>query len=227
MKDVLHLLESEREAERRFVAEAAGEPAYPRGWSAGVLMAHIASWREKLRGALIEASRGEPVSAPPTDIDAFNAAELARSSGISLEEAAPRADALLGDLIDLWATLGDRPFSWYIARTTGEALVRNSYSHPRNHLAEHYLERGDRRRGPEIYEETASELRRVDAPGHTLGAALYNLACGRVAQGRQDEALELLAEAFPMRDVLRSDAATDPRLASLKTRPRFQALLIG
>jgi hypothetical protein len=227
MKDVLHLLESEREAERRFVAEAADEQSFPRGWSAAVLMAHIASWREKLRAALIEASRGEPTSAPPADQDAFNAAELARNANISLEEAAGRAGGLLVDLIDLWATLGDRPFSWYSAKTTGAALVRNSYTHPRTHLAEHYLERGDRARGPEIYEETADELRRAGAPDFILGAAIYNAACGRVAQGRQDEALELLAEAFPMRDDLRLGAAADPDLAPLKTNPRFRALVIG
>jgi len=227
MKDVLHLLESQREAERRFVAEAAGERDYPRGWSAGLLMAHIAYWRERLRGSLIEASRGEPASPPPIDVDAFNAVELERNAGISLEEAAARADRLLVDQIDLWATLGDRPFSWFSARTTGEALVRNSYLHPRNHLAEHYLERGDRKRGPEIFEETLSELRRADTPGHILGPAVYNLACARVGQGRQEESLELLAEAFKMRDELRSDAAADPDLAPLKTNPRFQSLIIG
>jgi tetratricopeptide (TPR) repeat protein len=227
MKDVLHLLESQREAERRFVAEAAVERAYPRGWPAGLLMAHIASWREKLRGALIETSRGEPVSGPPLDIDAFNAVELARNARISLEEGATRADGLLADLIDLWATLGDRPFSWFTAKTTGEALVRNSYLHPRVHLAEHYLERGDLTRGQEIFEESAAELRRTDTPRHILAPAIYKLAGVRVVQGRQDEALELLAEAFVMRDELRSDAATDPDLALLKTHPRFQALIIG
>jgi tetratricopeptide (TPR) repeat protein len=227
MKDVLHLLESQREAERRFVAEAADESDFPHGWPAGLLMAHIASWRQNLRGSLIEASRGEPVSPPPIDIDAFNAAELARNAGVALEEAANRADTLLVDLIDLWATLGDRPFLWFTAKTTGEALVRNSYVHPRVHLAEHYLKRGDRPRGLEIYEETAGELRSADAPGPILGGTLYNLARARVAQGRQDEALELLAEAFAMRDELRSDAATDPDLALLKTHPRFQSLIIG
>ena len=134
---------------------------------------------------------------------------------------------MLVDQIELWATVGDRPFSWFTAKTTGEALVRNSYLHPRTHLAEHYLERGDRTRGAEIFEETLAELRRAETPGQILVPAIYNLAWARVAQGRQDEALELLAEAFSMRDALRSDAAADPRLAALKTNPRFRALLIG
>jgi len=225
MKDVLHLLEAERETERQFVAEAAGEPDFPRGWSSGLLMAHIASWREVLRRGLIEVSRGEPVAAPTIDVDAFNAVELARSAGVSLEEAARRADVLLGDLIELWATLGDRPFSWYIAKTTSEALVRNSYAHARNHLAEHFIERGDQARGYQIYEESAVALRQAEAPPTTLGTALYNLACARVAQRRHDEALRLLEEALPMRADLRAGAATDEDLAPLWTDPRFQRLL--
>jgi hypothetical protein len=162
--EITSLLELERETERRFVAEAATEPDFPRGWTAGLLMAHIASWRTRLRDCLIQASRGEPVSGPPADIDAFNAVELARNAGISLGEGATRAETRLGDLIDLWATVGDRPFSWFTAKTTGEALVRNSYIHPRRHLAEHYLERGDQSRGTELREETMAELRQVDAP---------------------------------------------------------------
>ena len=164
MKDVLRLLESQREFERRFVADAATEPDFPRGWSAGLLMAHIAGWRGRLRDCLIEVSRGLPVSGPPADIDAVNATELAANAGISLDEAATRAERRLGDLIDLWSTLGDRPFSWFTARTTGEALVRNSYIHPRRHLAEHYAERGDQLRGVELHKETLAELRRIDAP---------------------------------------------------------------
>jgi hypothetical protein len=164
MRDVLHLLQSQRDVERAFVREAAHEPSFPRGWSAALLMAHIASWRTRLRDSLIQASRGEPVSAPPADIDAVNAEQLARDAQISLDAAATRADTLLSDLIDLWATVGERPFSWFTAKTTGEALVRNSYIHPRRHLSEHYAERGDQSRASELREETLAELHRVDAP---------------------------------------------------------------
>jgi hypothetical protein len=162
--EITGLLDDERETERQFVAEAGTEPDFPRGWSSALLMAHIASWRTRLRDSLIEASRGLPVSGPPADIDAFNAAELARNARISLEGAASEADTRLGDLMDLWATLGNRQFSWFTAKTTGEALVRNSYIHARRHIAEHHAERGDRSRAVRIKEETMAELRRVGAP---------------------------------------------------------------
>ncbi len=162
--EITSLLESERETERRFVAEAGTEPDFPGGWPAGLLMAHIASWRNRLRDSLIEVSRGLAVSGPPADIDGVNAAQLARDAHISLEAAAAQAETRLADLIDLWASVGDRPFSWFTAKTIGEALVRNSYVHPRRHLAEHYVERGDAARGARLKSETLAELRRVSAP---------------------------------------------------------------
>ena len=162
--EITSLLQSQRETERRFVAEAATEPDFPGGWPAGLLMAHIASWRNRLRDSLIELSRGLPVSRPPADIDGVNAAQLARDAGISLEAAAAQAETRFADLLDLWATIGERPFSWFTAKTIGEALVRNSYIHPRRHLAEHYVERGDAARGARLKSETLAELRRAGAP---------------------------------------------------------------
>ena len=162
--EITRLLEAEREFERRFVAEAATERAITGGWSSGLLMAHIAAWRTRLRDSLIEVSRGVPASGPPKDVEATNAAQLARDVGTSLDAAAKEADTRLADLLDLWATLGNRPFSWFSAKTTGEALLRNSYIHARRHIAEHYVERGDLAGGAELKEETMAELHRIDAP---------------------------------------------------------------
>lgn len=162
---------------------------------------------------------------PPDAIDALNDRELAESALVSLDEAATRSEVVTRELIDLWRALGDRPFKWYIANTTGEALIRNSYSHPRNHIAEHFIERGDRPRGARLYEKTAAELRKAEAPGHTLGGALYNVARVRVAEGRHVEALALLEEAMPMRADLANLAAKDPDLAALRDDRRFQSLI--
>lgn len=130
----------------------------------------------------------------------------------------------MGELIGLWDVLGERAFSWYVAKTTSEALVRNSYFHPRNHIAEHWIERGNEIRGREIYEATAAELREARAPGHTLGPALYNVACVRVKARRMEEALDILEESLPMRPDLAATAARDPDLAPLRNDPRFKAM---
>jgi len=211
--------------ERQFAVEARTESDHPTGWPAALLLFHIAIWREQLLNGLRQKERGEAVAQPPKDVDAFNAAQLARGAGVSFEDALARSDQALADLIDLWKIMGDRPFTWYIARTTGEALIRNSYSHPRNHTAEHFIERGDPDRGYQLYEETAAELRKAGAPGHTLGTAIYNLACARVGQGRRHDAMRLLEEAVPMRDDIRALAATNRNLEPLRDDPRFQALL--
>ena len=227
VKDVVRLLESERAMERQFAVEAKAEGDHPTGWPAALLLVHVATWREQLLDGLRQVERGGPPAHPPEDVDAFNAAELARGAGVSLEDAAARSDQALADLIELWKMMGDRPFAWYIARTTSEALVRNSYAHPRYHIAEHFIERGDPERGYQLYEETAAELRRVGAPGHTLGTAVYNLARARAGQGRRHDALRLLEEAIPMRDDIRTLAATDRDLEPLRDDPRFQSMVKG
>lgn len=165
------------------------------------------------------------MTTPPEDIDAFNDRELAEGAGVSMDEATKRSDAAARDLIELWHTVGDRPLKWYIASTTGEAIIRNTYFHPRNHIAEHIAERGDKSNAARLFEETVAELRKVDVPGHTLGPALCNLAGARLAQGRQDEALRLLEEGIPLRPDLAVVVARDPEFAVLRDNPRFRSLL--
>jgi tetratricopeptide (TPR) repeat protein len=172
-----------------------------------------------------EHAAGRQYGPPAGSIDELNDAELPAGSRLSLADAAAESDAAFGALLGLWSSFGDRPFNWFMATTTAEALVRNSYSHPRIHLAGYHLERGDARRAQEIIEETAEELRRAEATPHILGAALCNLAGTRVAQGRLDEALKLLEEGLPMRTDLVPYVGTDPDFETVRDSPRFRALI--
>src|ERR1700674_1823962 len=201
--DVLKALESQRDLEREFVAEALKSETQPKGWPAALVMFHISMWRERLRDALTEFRHSRPYAAPPENIDEVNDAELASGIGTPLADAAARSDKLLTELIALAGELGDRPFKWFSATTTGEALLRNSYSHPRVHLVAYLRENGGRDRAHRMLEDAASEMREISAPASALGAALYNLACGRVDQDRLDDALELLVEEFPLRPDLK------------------------
>jgi hypothetical protein len=225
MKEVLELLQKQRDIERAFVAEMAGKAEPATGWTPAMTMFHLAQWRERLWNGLTEAAAERPVNAPPGDIDEFNDAEMAGAVGVSLADAAARSDASLTSIMAMWDQLGDVPFKWYISETTGEAITRNSYLHPRIHLADQFLERGDVARSHRLTEETAFDLRAAGAHARVVGAALYNLAAVRATQGRSEEALSLLEEGLPMREDLKAAAAEDHDLASLHESARFQALI--
>jgi tetratricopeptide (TPR) repeat protein len=224
MRDVLTLLQKERDLEAAFVAEMAGKPEPSTGWTPTMTMFHLAKWRDRLWNGLTEAAADRPVTAPPGDVDEFNDAEMTGATGASLAEAAARSEAALTSIMAIWETMGDRPFRWYIAQTTSEAILRNSYLHPRIHLADQFLERGEASRSNKLTEETASELRAAEAPARVLGAALYNLAAVYARQDRSDEALAVLEEGLSMRPDLKTAAAEDPDLASLRETARFRAL---
>ena len=188
-------------------------------------MFHLGMWRERFLNALVEVREGRPYSPPPENIDEFNDEELARGIGTPLTDAGSRSDHLFGEILEVYQRVGHAPFQWYLARTTTEAVLRNSYTHPRTHLHAYLLENGDAAAAHRLFEDAAAEMRGVAAPPIVLGAVLYNLACTRCAQGRLPEAIDLIAESLPMRPDMKEAAASDPDLAPLRDDPRFQALI--
>ena len=225
MRNVLELLEKQRDLERAFVAEAHGKPEASAGWTPTMTMFHLAKWRDRLWNGLSEAAAERPVNAPPGNIDELNDSEMAGAAGLSLEDVAARSDAALTSIMAMFETMGDQPFNWYISETTGEAILRNSYVHPRIHLADQFRHRGEVARSQRLAEETLAELRAAEAPDRLIGAALYNVAAVRAAQDRSDEALALLEEGLAMRPDLKAAAAGDPDLAALRESARFRALV--
>jgi tetratricopeptide (TPR) repeat protein len=225
MSAIERLLESERDMERRFVAEAKTNETQPKGWPAALIMFHIAQWRVRLRNAFADVEAARPYTPIPANIDELNDVELPTGARVSLDEAATRADAELASLIQLAQTIGERPFKWDLASTSTEAVLRNSYIHPRNHIAAYLSENGDKAAAHLIFEEAANELRDASAPHLVLGAALCNLAGARVEQGRLDEALDLFDEGLRMRPDLRAVLQAELDLAVLQSNPRFQSIM--
>ncbi|HXC78176.1 MAG TPA: tetratricopeptide repeat protein [Candidatus Acidoferrum sp.] len=224
MKDLLPLLQKQKDLEKAFVTEAAAKAQPSAGWTPSMTMFHIASWRERLSNGLSEADAERAVTGPPGNIDEFNDKEMEGAAGVSLAAAATRADAAFTSIIAMWETMGDQPFNWFNAETIGEAILRNSYLHPRIHLADQFLERGEAARSQRLTEETVSELRAISAPARVLGAAIYNLAAVHARQRQTEKALDLLEESLALREDLRAGAAEDKDFASVWGEPRFRAL---
>lgn len=225
MTDLRKALEAQREMEREFAAEMRKSEKQPKGWPAALILFHISMWRERLRNALTDLRDGRPYPPPPENIDEVNDAEVASGLGVSLSDISERSDTLLASLIALSEQLGERPFKWFTASTTTEALLRNSYIHPRNHIVEYLNENGDEAGAARVVEDAASQMRDISAPPIALGAVLYNLAGLRTKQGRLDDALDLLKEALPMRPDIKAAAPNDPDLAPLRDDARFKEIV--
>ena len=188
-------------------------------------MFHLGMWRERMRNSLTAVAEGRAPEAPPPieQQDEFNDAELANGIGTPLADAAARSDHLLAEIIALYEKAGERPFQWYRWRTTTDAVLGNSYIHPRLHVYGYLLENGERDSAFRLWEDAIEDLAQV-SPAH-LGTAKYNLACVRLQQGKQDEALDLLGQAFELRTELKTHALTDADVQSLRDDPRFQDLV--
>jgi len=225
MELVRHALESELLVEQEFVAEARRSEKTPKAWPAALVMYHLSMWRELLRNALHDVSEGRAFTPPPPSADDYNDTELANGIGTPLTDAAARSERLLGEIIRLYDEVGDREFQWYSSKTTTEAVLRNSYIHPRLHMYEYLKENGSREAGLKLLEAEVSEMGEAQAPPIVMGAALYNLAVVRVAQEKLDEAMPLLEEALGLRPDLKEPAAEDDDLSPLRDRPDFQKVV--
>src|SRR3984893_8182132 len=159
MNSMRRLLELERETELNFVTHAEANETNPNGCLGPLLMFPLAQWRGRMRQALYDIRVGRPQTLPPENTDEFNDAELPDGAGVSLEDAAVRSDNALVAIIDLYDTVGDRPFAWRISRTPTEAVIRNSYIHPRQHMYEYLLENGDSWNAHRLAEEGVNEMR--------------------------------------------------------------------
>ena len=190
-------------------------------------MFHFGMWRERMRNSLLDLAEGRPPTPPPPreQVDELNEGELTHGIGTPLSDAAARSDHLLGEIIELYQRVGDQPFEWYRWKTTTDAVLGNSYTHPRIHMYEYLRENGLDEQANRLLEDAAPEMKQASSNPLVHGAAAYNLACVRADQGRADEAIELLTYALELRPDMKEEAPKDPDLEPLWTDQRFKKLV--
>ena len=201
------------------------EEKAPRGWPAALVMFHFGMWRERMRARLTDLAEGRTPAPPPANVDEVNDAELANGIGTPLADAAARSDHLLGEIIELYGKVGHRPMEWYRWNTTTEAVIGNSYMHPRIHLSEYLRENGNLERANRLFEEAVNDLAFLKGVPQVHGTVVYNLACARASQGRHDESLAALQLAFSLRPELKDWAPKDGDLRSLWDDAGFKRLV--
>lgn len=155
-------LESARAVENEFVERALASERTPKGWPAALVMFHVAMWRERMRDCLATTADGRTYQLPG-DRDEINDAELANGIGTPLSDAAARSSRLLTEIVDLLEKIGDRPVNWFGERGAAEAVLRNSYTHPRRHMCDYMLENGDADAALKLRDDGLSELRTISA----------------------------------------------------------------
>jgi hypothetical protein len=149
--------------EKDFVERARASEKAPQGWPAALTMFHIGMWRERMRDALAAASEGRDYKLPGTR-DEINDVELAAGIGTPLGDASARADHLLTEIGDLLEKVGDKPVQWFAAVSATDAVLRNSYSHPRIHICEYFAENGELAQAQKLRDEGLHELGELSAP---------------------------------------------------------------
>ncbi len=190
-----------------------------------MLMFHIGMWRERMLSRLVDLAEGRTPPPPPANVDEVNDAELANGIGTPLADAAARSDHLLGEIIELYGKVGHRPLEWFRWKTTTEAVIGNSYLHPRVHLHEYLKENGDADLANRLFEDAVSDLAEMKGVPLVHGTVVYNLACARANQGRLDESLAAVQLAISLRPEMKDWASKDQDLRPLWDDARFKRLV--
>jgi tetratricopeptide (TPR) repeat protein len=200
----------------------------PDHWSAKDLVAHVAAWWgiQGHRFALVAADQWPPSFGWSDEVNADLYATNCDRSWDEVEAEAASNHAVWLTAVEAISTddlmipgripaAGKRPL-W-------RRVLGNGYQHPRIHLSEHLLERGEIEHATEIQESMADALTALSAD--LRGEAYYNLACFYAKAGQPDKAIARLAMALSANPEMRAEAQSDRDLDSLRDLKTFQDLV--
>lgn len=103
-------------------------------------------------------------------------------------------------------------------------LLGNCYTHNAAHLAELLTKRGNSAGALQLQEAATQKLIDLDPSPRNRGTALYNLGCAYALQGDVTRTVELLRQAFSLRDDLLEFSKQDTDFDQIRSNAKFQAL---
>ena len=189
-------------------------PGVDGGWSAKDVQAHLGSWRRRMvdRMAANREGREEP-SLAATETDEINAMFHAQRAHWPWDQVVADADATTADLI---AEVEAAPPAVLEDPQLVGSIMGNGPEHTLAHLAPLADRVGARTRVIDLASRIESIIDRGAWPGRAAAYARYNLACFHALNGRLDRARELLRQALPEQEELRSFAPEDDDLIALR-----------
>jgi len=184
------------------------------GWSAKDIQAHLGAWRRRQVDRMTAAREGreEPALAA-TETDEVNAIFHTERARWSWDQVVADADATTADLIA--EIVAAPPALLEDPQVVGQ-IMGNGPEHTLAHLAPLADRVGARTRVIDLSSRVESTIDGIDWPPRAAAFARYNLACFHALNGRLDRARELLRQALPEQEELRSFAPEDDDLVALR-----------
>jgi len=233
---LVDLLQRAHEEERTFFASLGDDErsaiGTPEHWSVKDVTAHLAEWKARMGQRLVAARRNET---PPKydDVDEANAeifeqyrhqswADVLKALERAYSELVEQTRAMLeSDLVDA------ERFPWQEGRPLWRNIVGSGYSHPVQHLAQLYVERGERDYATQMQETAAELLASLDDSPGWQGVTIYNLACHYALSGEREKAIAKLGGALQLNPDLVEWSKQDPDFASIRAEPAYRSLYVA
>lgn len=233
--DLIMLIERARAAELAMLDNVSTQEREASGtferWSPKEVLAHISFWRSRSLNNLARVQQGEePDNSGEVEFDEINRATFDRNVVRSLEDIFAESNRVFEQFVAQLKSFGEAElFERNRYPLPGGASVArralgNAYDHAATHVANFYLQRGERARAFELLETSTAALLEFDTSPEGRGNALYNLACFYSLAGDSDRAIQLLHEPLRSRPDLVEWSKQDTDLDSLRELPAFQAL---
>jgi hypothetical protein len=226
LRELLEVEKADEQAVVDWMLAGREERLAPDAWPAARYIGHFRYWREMFARRLPAVIAGDKAEAAPDDIEAENEVHISRDLQVATADLSQDWAKSWKETFTVLGSCTDddlrREPDWYGVKTLYIAMLRNSYTHPRDHLIDFWLDRGDRARAAALCEDLSgvtSEF--ADQHPRFPGASHFYRGLAFALRGDAQPALEAFKEAVKDRPDIAMSLREDPRLAVARALPGF------